>query len=60
MDNNEKIVCMCMDVTENEIIDAIKNENCNTVEKVGDATGAGTVCGGCQEIIERLIDENKQ
>lgn len=60
MDNNEKIVCMCMDVTENEIIDAIKNKNCNTVEKVGDATGAGTVCGGCQEIIERLIDENKQ
>jgi NAD(P)H-nitrite reductase large subunit len=56
MENNEKIICTCMEVTENEVIDAIKNCGCNTVEKVGEKTGAGTVCGGCIEIIERLIE----
>jgi NAD(P)H-nitrite reductase large subunit len=59
MENNEKIICTCMDVTEKEIIDAIKNDGCDTAEKVGDKTGAGTVCGGCKGIIERLIKENK-
>ncbi len=49
-----------MDVTEKEIIDAINNDACDTAEKVGDKTGAGTVCGGCKGIIERLIEENKK
>ena len=48
-----------MEVTENEVIDAIKNFGCDTVEKVGEKTGAGTVCGGCVGILERLIEENK-
>ena len=48
-----------MDVTENEIIDAIKNHNCDTAEKIGDKTGAGKVCGGCKGIVERLIKESK-
>ncbi|PLX08277.1 MAG: (2Fe-2S)-binding protein [Marinilabiliales bacterium] len=56
MDSNEKIICMCMDVTEKEIIDAIKNEKCKTVEQIGDITCAGTVCGGCQGIIQGILD----
>jgi len=48
-----------MEATENEVIDAIKNFGCDTVEKVGEKTGAGTVCGGCVGIIERIIEENK-
>jgi NAD(P)H-nitrite reductase large subunit len=60
MENNEKIICTCMDVTENEIIDAIKNHNCDTAEKVGDKTGAGTVCGGCIHLIERIIEDQKK
>jgi bacterioferritin-associated ferredoxin len=59
MENEEKIICMCTEVTEKEIIDAIKNHGCNTVEKIGDKTGAGTVCGGCVCIIERLIETHK-
>lgn len=49
-----------MDVTEKEIIEAIKNHNCDTAEKVGDKTGAGTVCGGCIHLIERIIEDQKK
>lgn len=49
-----------MEVTEREIIEAIKNHNCSTAEKVGDKNGAGTVCGGCKGIIERIIVEHKK
>jgi NAD(P)H-nitrite reductase large subunit len=60
MENNEKFICNCMEVSEQEIIDAIKNHGCDTVEKVGEKTGAGTVCGGCVEEIEILIEQNKK
>lgn len=55
MDTNGKIICTCTEVTEKEITDSIENHDCNTVEKVGDKTGAGTICGGCKRIIENLL-----
>jgi len=58
MEENEKTICMCMDVTEIEIINAIKNDNCRTAQEVGRITGAGTICGGCKGITEKLITEN--
>jgi NAD(P)H-nitrite reductase large subunit len=60
MENSEKIICTCMDVTENEIIDAIKNNNCKTIEEIGDKTGAGTVCGGCVHLIKKIIENQKK
>ncbi|MDD3739742.1 MAG: (2Fe-2S)-binding protein [Bacteroidales bacterium] len=55
MENSERIVCNCMGITEQEIIDAIKNHGCDTVEKVSDKTEAGTGCGGCVDEIEEII-----
>ncbi len=55
-DNNEEI-CHCMGVTRGEIIEAIKSKNLKTVEEVGDATNAGTGCGGCQPDIEDILKE---
>ena len=52
------VICLCTGVTEETIIKAIKN-GAHTVEEVGEATGAGTICGSCQDEIQRLIDENK-
>lgn len=52
------IVCKCRKVTEEEIVNAIKN-GATTVEAVGEATKAGTGCGGCKPKIQELIDENK-
>ncbi|MDR2292224.1 MAG: (2Fe-2S)-binding protein [Prevotellaceae bacterium] len=56
MENNETI-CHCMDVTRGEIIKAIKELNLKTVEEVGKATEAGTGCGGCQLVIQEILDE---
>ncbi len=56
MDRDE-IICNCMEITRGEIIDAIKNNNLKTVDEVGDATEAGTVCGSCQDDIEEILKE---
>jgi len=56
MSDNETI-CNCMGVTRGEIIQAIKENKLTTVEEVGDATGAGTGCGGCQPDIEEILKE---
>lgn len=51
------IICNCMGVTRGEIIKAIKDKRLTTVEQVGDATEAGTGCGGCQEDIQAILNE---
>lgn len=56
--NRDDIVCNCMEVTAGEIMDAIGN-GAKTVEDVQEATGAGTVCGGCISDIEQLLKEAK-
>ncbi|MDR3327223.1 MAG: (2Fe-2S)-binding protein [Prevotellaceae bacterium] len=56
MDRNET-VCNCMGVTRGEIEYAVKAGGLTTVDQVGEATTAGTGCGGCQEIIQEILDE---
>ena len=51
----DEIVCNCMGVTAGEIQDAIEG-GASTVEEVQEATGAGTVCGGCLEEIQKMVD----
>ncbi|WP_242985416.1 (2Fe-2S)-binding protein [Vallitalea okinawensis] len=51
-----EIVCACFDVSEEEIREAVK-KGATTVEAVGEATNAGTGCGGCQSRIQELINE---
>lgn len=52
--NLDKVVCNCMNVTNGMIKDAV-DAGASTVKEVQDATGAGTVCGGCLEDIEHLV-----
>jgi len=40
-------ICLCMEITLEEILEAIKNGAC-TVEEIMDATDAGTACGLCK------------
>ncbi len=49
------IVCSCLDVGQNEIVDAILQRGCRSVSDVGKATNAGTNCGSCRSEIGRLI-----
>jgi NAD(P)H-nitrite reductase large subunit len=40
-------VCTCKHVTLGEILHAIKENEANTIEKIGELTDAGTCCGCC-------------
>lgn len=53
--NLDKIVCDCMSVTAGDIKEAVVN-GASTLEEVQDATQAGTVCGGCVDEIQHLVD----
>ena len=55
-----KIVCLCKQVSEETIVEAIKN-GADTLDKVKEATGAATgACKGarCSQTIEALIQAN--
>lgn len=52
--NYEEVICNCMNVTSGMIKDAVKS-GATTPEEVQAATGAGTVCGGCLDEVERLV-----
>jgi bacterioferritin-associated ferredoxin len=56
--SDNPIICNCNEVYKNEIIQAIKEKGCKTVEEIGEATGAGTICGGCQDDIQEILDSN--
>ena len=56
-----QVVCLCKNISEETIVDAIKN-GATTFEAVSEKTGAGTgFCnaGRCKAAILKLIEENK-
>lgn len=55
MDNHE-IVCSCMNVSVQDLKDAIKN-GAKSFEEVQEVTNVGTGCGGCVENVKNLIEE---
>lgn len=52
----EETICFCNDVTGKMIKEAVEG-GARTLEEVQEATGAGTVCGGCLDDIQAVIDE---
>jgi len=52
----EKIVCSCFNVSENQIWEAIKNNELKSVEEVTNFTKAGGACGKCKGAIQDIID----
>lgn len=57
IDNILSSVCGCKEVSLKDVINAVKN-GADTVEKVGEVTGAGTGedCGKCQTLIQNIIE----
>jgi NAD(P)H-nitrite reductase large subunit len=49
-------VCLCMDVSKEEIIDTIKSMNIISVTDVNTHTIAGTSCGKCTRKIEEILN----
>ena len=53
----DKIVCTCFNVTENQILEAIKVNGLKTVEEVTNYTKAGGACGRCKGEIKAIIEK---
>ncbi len=53
----DPIICTCNEITQSEIEKAIRDQKLKTIEEVGDATTAGTVCGGCVDDIFILLEK---
>ena len=59
--NSENLICKCKKVSEEEIIEAIKN-GATSLEEVKEKTGASSgLCRGtrCKKKINALIEEHK-
>ncbi len=52
----DKIVCNCCQVTNGMIKEAV-DSGADTLEKVQEVTGAGTVCGACLENVRNLVEQ---
>jgi NAD(P)H-nitrite reductase len=50
-------ICHCNGIMKSEIVQAIKEKGLKSVEEVGEATGAGTICGGCIPDIEDILKD---
>lgn len=48
------IVCHCNAVTDHEIKRLVR-EGCKTVNDVVQCCGASASCGGCKELVERIV-----
>ncbi|HCL01872.1 MAG TPA: (2Fe-2S)-binding protein [Lachnoclostridium phytofermentans] len=53
--NDDDIICTCFDVSVKDIKDAYAN-GATTIEAIGEATQAGTLCGACIDDIESLLE----
>ena len=53
---DEKL-CMCFDVSENEVRRIITENGLTSVEEVTNFTKAGGGCGGCKDRIQAILDE---
>lgn len=57
-DNLGRTVCMCFNVGEIAILNAIKTHKLKTVEEIGYTLKAGTNCGSCTSEIRSIIDNS--
>lgn len=55
--SGNRIVCNCFNVTENQILEAIKVNGLKTVDEVTDYTKAGGACGQCKGDIKNILEE---
>jgi len=52
-----RLVCRCMGVSSTQICASLEGIGAPDLEQVGEASGAGTVCGSCHSEIEELLAE---
>jgi nitrite reductase (NADH) large subunit len=49
-------ICNCNGISKATIVDAIQNQSCLSVSKVGARTKAGLGCGSCKSLVAQLLE----
>ena len=54
---SDKVICTCFNVTEGQILEAVKINGLKTVEEVTNYTKAGGACGRCKGAIKNILEK---
>lgn len=54
----KRFICLCKGITEEALIDKIKNEKLDDYELLQKETNCGTGCGTCENKIRNLISKH--
>jgi bacterioferritin-associated ferredoxin len=55
---SHRVVCRCLQVTEDRIVDAIQTLALRSVRDIRRATGAGDGCTCCHQELRQLLDQH--
>lgn len=55
-----RLVCRCLKITEEAVVEAITLLGLRTVKEIRKATGAGDGCTCCHKLLLRLIERHTQ
>jgi bacterioferritin-associated ferredoxin len=55
---NDKVICICNEVSEQEIEIAIKTRKARSLQDISLLTGAGTGCGRCRRSVRGVLKKN--
>jgi nitrogen fixation NifU-like protein len=56
-EDEEKVVCHCLNITEKDIKETVFNKNIHTFEDLQAHTKVSTSCGGCEHNARTLLEE---
>jgi nitrite reductase (NADH) large subunit len=54
--SDEALICSCESVSKIQIVNAVKEQNADTVDKIKKCCKAGTGCGGCLPLVKDIIN----
>lgn len=55
--HEEKIICACFGVSENEVLRVVRENNLTTVEQITNFCKAGGGCGQCRDELQELLNQ---
>ncbi len=55
--SSRKIVCECLDVTEADLLEAIRNHKLTSVKDIAHYTEAGKGCTACHMLLKEYLDD---
>jgi len=55
-DQASKIVCRCLNITEEQLLQALENGTIRTLPELRRCTGAGTGCNCCHAVLEEYLE----